>query len=59
MFGYTGKILRIDLTRKKVEIEEKDELFYRKYIGGACIGVDYLLRELKPYINPFSEENLL
>lgn len=58
-YGYTGKILRIDLTRNKIEIEEKDDLFYRKYMGGTCLGAYYLLKELPPKIEPLAENNLI
>ncbi len=58
-YGFSGKILRIDLTNKKVTFEKKDELFYRKYYGGACLAAYYLLKELPKGIDPFSENNLL
>ncbi|MCL5986561.1 MAG: aldehyde ferredoxin oxidoreductase family protein [Actinobacteria bacterium] len=58
-YGYTGKILRINLSENKIELEKKDELFYRKYMGGACLGAYYLLKELPPKIDPFSEENII
>lgn len=42
--GYMGKILRIDLTNNKIWIEEQDERFYRKYMGGRGIALYYLLK---------------
>ena len=30
-FGYTGKILHIDLTNHGIDIEEQDASFYRRY----------------------------
>ena len=33
--GYHGKILRVDLSRGTAIAESLDELFYRKYLGGA------------------------
>jgi len=42
-----------------MKTEEKSLAFYRKYMGGSCIGAYYLLNELKPGIDPFSKENLL
>jgi len=36
--GYRGKILHVDLTRRKIDVEEKDETFYRTYLGGRRIG---------------------
>jgi aldehyde:ferredoxin oxidoreductase len=32
--GYTGKILHVDLSHRKIEVEENDEGFYRSYLGG-------------------------
>jgi len=38
MYGFQGKILVVDLDRKNFKILEKDEPFYRKYMGGALLG---------------------
>ena len=58
-FGYRGKILHVDLTHRKIEVEEKDDAFYRTYLGGRGIGYQYLLKEVPPRIDPFSPENIL
>jgi aldehyde:ferredoxin oxidoreductase len=58
-FGYIGKVLRVDLTSRKIEVEEKDDVFYRSYLGGRGIGYQYLLKETQPRIDPFSPENIL
>ncbi|MDH5441563.1 MAG: aldehyde ferredoxin oxidoreductase, partial [Candidatus Bathyarchaeota archaeon] len=58
-FGFNGKFLRVDLSKEKLDIEEHDESFYRTYFGGRCVIAYYLLRELKPGIDPLSPENLL
>ena len=57
--GYRGKILHVDLTDRKIEVEEKDDTFYRTYLGGRGIGYQYLLKEVPPRIDPFSPENIL
>jgi len=60
MDGFVNKkILRVDLTERKIAIEEKDDLFYRQYMGGKGIALYYLLQELKPGIDPLSPENIL
>jgi aldehyde:ferredoxin oxidoreductase len=41
--GYWGKILRVDLTNSKVTVEENDDNFYRRYMGGAAMMAQYLL----------------
>ena len=58
-YGYNGKILRIDLSREEIAIEENDEYFYRTYIGGATLGAYYLLKEQKARVNPLSPENII
>ena len=58
-YGYTGKILRLNLSTKEVREDKPGDLFYRKYYGGACLGAYFLLKELKPEIDPFSPENIV
>ncbi|NVM34522.1 MAG: hypothetical protein HWN81_02930 [Candidatus Lokiarchaeota archaeon] len=45
--GYIGNILRLDLTNRKTSIENPDNLFYRRYIGGEGFVAYYLLKEVK------------
>lgn len=58
-YGYCGKILHVDLTTGKVEIEEPDEGFYRKYMGGSAMGAYYLLKHTPPGADPLGPENTL
>ncbi|MGI6224952.1 MAG: aldehyde ferredoxin oxidoreductase family protein [Peptococcales bacterium] len=55
----SGKILHVDLTEGKITVEKKDELFYRKYLGGKGIALYYLLKKLKSNIDPLSPDNIL
>src|SRR4030066_348360 len=57
--GYTGKILHVDLTRGRLEIEQPPEAFYRKYMGGSAMGVYYILREMPAGVDPLAPENVL
>jgi aldehyde:ferredoxin oxidoreductase len=57
--GIANKILRVDLTNRKVWVEEPNETFYRKHLGGAGFIPYYLLKETKPGIDALSPENLL
>ncbi|MCU0521290.1 MAG: aldehyde ferredoxin oxidoreductase family protein [Anaerolineae bacterium] len=59
MNGYTGKILRVDLTNGTLEVEEHDELFYRQYLGGAGLIAYYLLKEVPADTDPLGPDNLL
>ena len=58
-YGYRGKILHVDLTNRKIEVEEKEDAFYRANLGGRGIGYHYLLKEVPARIDPFSPENIL
>ncbi len=59
MKGYTGKILHVDLSTGSFIVEEPDERFYRKYIGGACMGAYYLLKEMDGGIDAFDARNVI
>lgn len=57
--GYTGRILRINLSSRSIDIEEQDEIFYRTYIGGRGFTAYYLLKELEKGIDPLGPKNKL
>lgn len=58
-FGYNGNILHIDLSSRKFWVEHPPETFYRTYWGGRALGLYYMLKEMKPKIDPLSSDNLL
>lgn len=35
MFGYHRKLLRVDLTNRRIEVQDLDEAMIRKYVGGV------------------------
>ena len=57
--GYSGKILRVDLTSGKVSTENQDENFYRTYLGGWGLVAYYLLKEVKKGTDPLGPDNKL
>lgn len=57
--GYTGKILRVDLTAEKISTEPLNREWARQYIGGKGLGARYLFDELKPGTDPLSPDNVL
>ena len=57
--GYTGKILRVDLTAEKTSIESLKREWAAQYIGGKGLGAKYLFEELKPGTDPLSPDNIL
>ena len=58
-FGYTGKVLRVDLSAQKISIDEMPENSYRTYFGGEAFIGYTLLKELKPGVDPLGPENKL
>lgn len=57
--GYTGKILRVNLSNRSTSVEEPDDKFYRTYFGGMALIGYYLVKELEPGIDPLGPENKL
>jgi len=57
--GYNKKILRINLSTKKVSLVEKDWVFYRTYFGGRGIISYFLINELSKDTDPLGPENKL
>jgi aldehyde:ferredoxin oxidoreductase len=58
-WGYWNKILRIDLTYRKITKEEIDEDTYRLFVGGAGIGAKILWEEISSEVSAFDADNRL
>ncbi len=59
MFGYAGRVLRVDLTTGKTRVEKLDEETARKYIGGIGLGMKLWLANSKAGVDAFDPENPL
>ncbi len=57
--GWWGRILRIDLSRRKNWIQKLDPSIYQGYVGGRGLAVKILWDELPPGVDPLSPHNLL
>ena len=57
--GFTGSLLRVNLTAGTIETEEMPEEFYRTYMGGGAMGAYFLLKELSARIDAFDEQNII
>lgn len=57
MYGYTGKILRVDLKEKSCKVEKLDLEKAKKYLGGRGLGTKILSEEVDPTIDALSPEN--
>ncbi len=59
MAGYMGNILHVDLSRRTTTVEQPDESFYRKYMGGSGLNLYYILRDMEPGLDAFDPGNVL
>lgn len=57
MYGYMGKFLRVNLSERKIEVEDLDLRVAQKYLGSRGLGVKTLIDEVDPKVDPFSPEN--
>ncbi len=57
--GWHGRILRIDLSKRKASIVKLDAKIYIDYVGGRGLAVKLLWDWLRPGIDPFSPYNIL
>lgn len=58
-FGYMGKLLRVDLTRRRATIEKIQKDICRKFIGGTGLGAWILFNEVRPKSDPLGPKNKL
>jgi len=59
MYGFNGKVLKVNLTNGDVEVRKLDEDIYRRYLGGRGLALYFLLREMKPRVDPLGPDNVL
>ena len=57
--GYTGNILRVDLSRGKTEIEHVNQEAVEKWVGGVGFGARYLYEEVPAGVGWSDPENRL
>ncbi len=57
--GYNNKILRVDLSGGTISVDEPEENFYRRYLGGRGLVGYYLNKEMKGDEDPLGPENKL
>ena len=58
-YGYNAKILRVNLSTGELAVEQPEEQFYRRYMGGSALGLYFLLKEMLAGTDPFSPDNVL
>lgn len=57
--GYAGKVVRVNLTKNRVKLEDLRWEWVPEYVGGKGLGFRYLYEELKPHLDPLGPENKL
>lgn len=59
MFGWTGKLLHINLSKGKAVADKLDAAMAKNFLGGRGFAAKILWDELKPGLDPFSPDNRL
>jgi len=59
MAGWTGKLLRVDLTSGKTSVESIPMDYCRAFLGARGVAVRYLYDEVDPQVDPLAAENKL
>lgn len=59
MKGIKGKICHINLSNQTYKVEEPDDIFYRKYLGGKGFALPYMLANMPAKANPYGSENII
>lgn len=59
MYGYLGKVLRINLKQRSIRIEALDLEVAKKFIGGRGLGTKLFMDEVDPKVDALSPENKL
>ena len=57
--GYMGKLLWVDLASGRLTVEDLDDNFSRKYIGGYGFGSRLLFSRQKGGVDPLGSDNIL
>lgn len=54
-----ARILRVDLTNKEIKVDILPGEIYRLYPGGSALGLYLAMQDIKPGIDPLSQDNIL
>ncbi len=57
MYGYMGKILRINLSESSIKVDDLDFELAKKFVGGRGLGTKMLFDEIDPKVDPLSPDN--
>lgn len=57
--GYAGRILYVDLSKKKISKGKLDLGFVRRFLGGRGFGAKILYEKVPPEVDPFAPQNVI
>jgi len=58
-YGYTGKVLRVDLTKRKTWVEALNDDLIRRWVGGVGLGAHYLWEEVPADVKWSDPDNIM
>ena len=56
-YGWTGRHIRVDLTRSDIAVVEDDLELMKNYLGARGIGIKIMMDEIDPKIDAFEPQN--
>jgi aldehyde:ferredoxin oxidoreductase len=59
MYGWIGKVLRVNLSTGKISTEALDPAVAKDYLGARGLGTKFMVDEVDPKVDPLSPENKL
>jgi aldehyde:ferredoxin oxidoreductase len=59
MDGWTGKLLRVDLTKGESQVEQIDPEILKSFLGGRGLGAYYLYKEVQATADALGPDNIL
>ena len=59
MTGWTGKLLRVDLTDGTSRVDSIPDSWMEEYVGGRGLAARYMYEEVDPRVDPLSPQNKL
>ena len=57
MHGWTGRCLRVNLTKDNFQVEEISPELMERFVGGRGLGIITLSNEMDPLVDPLSDDN--
>lgn len=52
LYGYNGRFLRVDLSNRRISVEEPSVDYFQRYLGGRGFVAPILLQELRGGVDP-------